>query len=504
MFVRELKNVNGRTYIQVVSKTAGKYKVLKSFGGARDRDSIQRLISQAQNWINLQKGNIELDLYSEIAQYTSFTEHISGLKLAGIELLLGNVFDQIGFSAIEDELFKSLVLYRLVYPRSKLKTTEYLFRYEHKEVSVDTIYRYMDKLHSSQKDLIQQISYTHTREVLKEAIQIVFYDVTTIYFEIDREDDLRKTGFSKEGKHQHPQIVLGLLVSMSGYPLAYDIFEGNQFEGKTMLPVIEAFKKKFHLEKLLIVADSGLLSKEIIALLIEKVYEFLLGARIKNESQLLKEKILALSLKDNQSKVLRKGELRLIVSYSERRAKKDAHNRERGLKRLEKRLAKGKLTKAHLNQRGYNKYLILDGDVKVSIDYNKYNQDAKWDGLKGYITNSSLSKDILLAHYRQLWQIEKAFRIAKSELNIRPVFHRLQKRIEAHICLCFAAYKVYKELERQLLEKNADISPAKAIEIAQSIFEIEIITPNTKQKIAKVLLLKKEQKVLAQLFQFGC
>lgn len=110
---------------------------------------------------------------------------------------------------------------------------------------VNRIYRYLDKLHKSQKETVQQISYQHTLKILNNDISIVFYDVTTLYFEIDREDDLRKTGFSKEGKHQNPQIVLGLLVSTGGYPLAYEIFEGNKFEGHTMLPIIDAFKLKF-------------------------------------------------------------------------------------------------------------------------------------------------------------------------------------------------------------------------------------------------------------------
>jgi transposase len=119
----------------------------------------------------------------------------------------------------------------------------------------------MDKLYNKQKELVQQISYEHTLKVLAEQTHVVFYDVTTLYFEIDREDALRKTGFSKEGKHQNPQIVLGLLVSKNGYPFAYDIFEGNKFEGHTMLPVIDRFSKKYGISKLVVIADAGLLSK---------------------------------------------------------------------------------------------------------------------------------------------------------------------------------------------------------------------------------------------------
>lgn len=153
---------------------------------------------------------------------------------------------------------------------------------------------------------------------------------------------------------------------------------------------------------------------------------------------------------------------------------------------------------------GYNKYLKLDGEISISIDKQKFEADSKWDGLKGYITNAKLSKDEILENYAHLWQIEKAFRIAKTDLKIRPIYHRKQKRIEAHICLNFIAYKVYKELERQLKQMNSDLSAEKVIEILQSIYQIEILTPNTKQIVKKTLLLTEEHKALDVLFDFGC
>jgi len=167
-------------------------------------------------------------------------------------------------------------------------------------------------------------------------LTIIFYDVTTLYFEIDEEDELRKTGFSKEGKHQNPQIVLGLLVSKNGYPLAYDVFEGNKFEGHTMLPVIESFKKKYSLENLVVIADSGLLSNSNIQVLQNHRYEFILGARIKNESTAIQQKILALQLSNGESACIQKGDLKLIITYADSRAHKDVYNREKGIRRLEK------------------------------------------------------------------------------------------------------------------------------------------------------------------------
>ena len=491
MFIRELRHKNGRIYIQVVDKSSGRYKVLKSFGSSLTSEGVLELKKLASIWINEHQCVREIDFTHEIEQIEQMLSGITQLKLAGIELVLGRIFDEIGFNKINDELFRSLVLYRLVYPKSKLKTTEYLYRYEQKEWSEDAIYRYMDKLHSTQKELVQQISYAHSLKVLGGQINVVFYDVTTLYFEIDQEDELRKTGFSKEGKHQNPQIILGLLVSKNGYPLAYDIYQGNKFEGHTLLPIINSFKSKYKIEKLTIIADSGLLSQSNIDELQTKNYEFILGARIKNQKYTVQQKILNLQLKNGESQLIQTNDLKLIVSYSDDRAKKDRYNREKGLRKLEKQVRTGKLTKSSINNRGYNKYLKLEGELNVKIDLEKFNQDAQWDGLKGYITNSSLTKGEILENYHHLWKIEKAFRIAKTDLKIRPIYHRLQRRIEAHICLTFAAYKVYKELERQLKEKQVPYSATKVIEIAQSIFEIEIKTTKSKEIVRKILLVKQ-------------
>ena len=504
MFIRELRHKNGRIYIQVVDKSSGRYKVLKSFGSSLTSEGVLELKKLASIWINEHQCVREIDFTHEIQQVEQMLSGITQLKLAGIELVLGRIFDEIGFNKINDELFRSLVLYRLVYPKSKLKTTEYLYRYEQKEWSEDAIYRYMDKLHSTQKEFVQQISYAHSLKVLGGQINVVFYDVTTLYFEIDQEDELRKTGFSKEGKHQNPQIILGLLVSKNGYPLAYDIYQGNKFEGHTLLPIIDSFKSKYKIEKLTIIADSGLLSQSNIDELQTKNYEFILGARIKNQKYTVQQKILNLQLKNGESQLIQTNDLKLIVSYSDDRAKKDRYNREKGLRKLEKQVRTGKLTKSSINNRGYNKYLKLDGELNVKIDLEKFNQDAQWDGLKGYITNSSLTKGEILENYHHLWKIEKAFRIAKTDLKIRPIYHRLQRRIEAHICLTFAAYKVYKELERQLKEKQVPYSATKVIEIAQSIFEIEIKTTKSKEIVRKILLVNQEQKDLNKFLKFGC
>lgn len=501
MFIRKKKNKSGVISIQVIDKSSGRYKVLKTIGSSSDNLKITELVTEAGIWLKKHCGLMEIDFSQQDVLLEQLVCSIQQIKIVGIELLLGKLFTDIGFSTIKDELFKKLVLARLCYPVSKLKTIDYLRRYESFETNETAIYRYLDKLNASQKRTVQNISYQHTLKVLNNTLQLVFYDVTTLYFEVEQEDDLRKTGFSKDGKHQQPQIVLGLLVSTGGYPLAYEIYNGKKYEGDTMLPVLNLFKRKYKLQNLVVVADAGLLSNKNIESLQNNGYQYILGARIKNESKAITMQIQSLQLENGASATLQKdNNTKLIISYSLARAKKDNANREKGIAKLEKQIKTGKLTKAQINNKGYNKFLKMNGEIKIVVDKTKITADKKWDGLKGFITNTTLSKEAVIENYGHLWQIEKAFRVTKTDLKIRPIYHYVQRRIEAHICLAFVAYKIYKELERQLKEKQSELSPEKAIEIAKTIYSIQAIKPNSKEVFEKTLLLNEEQRNLINLF----
>lgn len=504
MFVRKKKNKSGVVSIQIIEKRDGKSVLLKTIGSSADPKEIQTLFEQGKVYV-LQFGGQQVFQFEDEQQIVdAHFKALQSFRLVGPELLLGKIFDDIGFDQIKGELFRHLVITRLVFPVSKLKTADYLYRFNNEVIDVERIYRYLDKLYTQQKQIIEHISYAHTLQILGGKISIMFYDVTTLYFESEREDALRKTGFSKEGKHQNPQIVLGLLVSKGGYPLTYEIFEGKQYEGHTLLPVVEGFKARYKLEELVVIADAGLLSNDNIRLLQSKGYQYIIGARIKNETAQMQQKILANKPGNGQNICLHKDEYtRLIVSYSTARATKDAANRKRGFEKLEKQIASGKLTKANINNRGYNKYLCLTGDVKITINKQKYEQDAVWDGLKGYITNTTLKTDQIIENYRELWQIEKAFRISKTDLQIRPVYHRLQRRIEAHICIAFCAYKVYKELERQLKIKKAEWSAEKAIEITKTIYSVTIKTHLSDNLHTRLYIQKPEQQLLLNLFNLN-
>jgi len=311
---------------------------------------------------------------------------------------------------------------------------------------------------------------------------------------------MSKTGFSKEGRHSQPQIILGLLVSIGGYPLAYCIHEGNKYEGHTMLPIISDFVKKYSLEDFIVVADSGLMNNANIAELETMGYKYIIGAKIKNESNEVKEWILEQPKVDRGMIEYDKGGgRRLLVGYTEDRARKDAYNRDKGIKRLEKAYKRGALTKDNINKRGYNKFLKMDGSIKVTIDYDKTHEDARWDGLKGYLTNTSIPVNSVYEAYHNLWHVERAFRIAKSKIEIRPMFHFTRRRIEAHVCICFVALKVYKELERMLKLTDINMSVDKVLALAQTVTTIQIKLPKNKDILTRTMLMARHQRI-ARLF----
>src|SRR3990167_2120908 len=291
MFVRKKRNKSGSVSVQIISKTRGAYRVVKSDRSSHDSEGIEKLIAEARSHIiQIQRqGRLFPTLTKENAAVVGLVRTLpnTAIRTIGPEHIFGTLFDRIGFDAIAEPLFRHLVVARLAHPKSKLKTAEYLNRYRGLDIDVNDIYRFMDTLNTVHKTTVERIAFEHTKKTLGN-IRVVFYDMTTLYFEAEDEDDLRKIGFSKDGKFQCPQIMIGLLVG----PIGYEVFEGNTFEGKTILPVIRGIEKKYNLPKPIVVADSGLLSKSNINELEKDGYSFILGARIKNETEAMKQKIL--------------------------------------------------------------------------------------------------------------------------------------------------------------------------------------------------------------------
>lgn len=504
MFLRKKKNASGSISVQVISKTRGKYKVEKTIGSSSNEQELQMLVFLAKQ--EIEKLSSQPKLF--ISENDIFAEQLfdvlnnASIKTVGPEIIFGKIYDHIGFSAIKEVLFRHLVISRLAFPLSKLKTIEYLYRYQGVSLDIDAVYRFLDKLNSKIKEQVEQIGFAHTQKVLNGNISVVFYDMTTLYFEASDEDDLRKTGFSKDGKHSNPQIYLGLLVGLGGYAIGYDIFEGSTYEGHTLIPFLEKITRKFNLNKPIVVADAGLLSKSNIDSLESKNYEYIIGARLKSEPDKIKKEILSHTFINGKTiKIKKDNNTNLIVAFANNRATKDEQNRKRGLQRLEKQIKAGKFTKSNINNKGYNKYLSLKGEITIAINYEKFNNDKVWDGLKGYITNTKLTNAEVIDNYKNLWHIEKAFRMSKTDLRIRPIYHRLRHRIEAHICISFAAYCIYKELERALASSKSTISLKIASEITHNMYEITYTLPDSKHTKSKLLKMNEQQ---SELYKIIC
>ena len=300
-----------------------------------------------------------------------------------------------------------------------------------------------------------------------------------------------KRGYSKDHKNELPQIVIGLFVDKDGYPFDFDFYEGSMFEGHTFPVAVKALveKYKFKSDDLVIVADAGMLSEKNINFLEAENLNYIVGARLKGLSEKIKKPIFLhdftkISFFDTIYQIkIDNGDIRdkrLIVDYSLTRAKKDNYNRERLVKKLEEKIN----SKKPLIRK--SKYLILENQGTVAgVDTQKVELDKRHDGLKGYWTNLKLeSKDQdqsqnknepqeIIDQYHNLWKVEKAFRMSKSDLQERLIFHRKLERIRGHLLICFCSLLVMKEVERILAQ--TEISLIKAIEILGKVGQGEAI-----------------------------
>lgn len=506
MYIRKKRNRSGTTSVVVVSKSSGKYKEIKSFGCSSSEEDIEHLCDKAAEWIRSFGGQQEFDFDDnrgkELEETARVVNNMDAVLINGTQLLLNQIYDSIGFNRIPDDILRHLVIARVSQPGSKHATVDYLKSYYDEDIDLNHIYRYMDKLYNTQMELAQQISVEHTRKIFGGKIGLMFYDVTTLYFETAQRDVLREPGFSKDGKTTESQIVLGLLVSEGGYPLSYSLFNGSQYEGFTMIPMIDDFKQRFEIgDDFVVVADSGLMTRTNLTLLQQAGYKYILGARIKNENESVKQWILSLDKIDGSSyEYIRHNGERLIVNYSEKRAGKEAYNRQRGVARLKRAYKSGHITKQQVNNRGYNKFLEISKDIEVCISEQKIAEDCKWDGLKGYITNTDLDAKRIIAEYHGLWVVERAFRISKGTLEMRPMFHFTERRIEAHICICFIAYKLYKELERLIGINRIGMSVDHVLDAAKTITTIRIRLPESNTYFTKTLFLTEKQLAIKPLF----
>lgn len=533
--VRKKKNQSGSISVQIVDRTNRGYKVVETLGCSDDETEIDKLHQKAILRINDLSQNLFSKSLDETSEKLLLKKLLSKLTTQdfipiGDELIFGKIFNNIGCNNLfnnvksirkqEDKnfLFKSLVISRLLYPGSKLELINYLSYFKNIDITSDKIYRFLDTLYQDEiKSRIETCVFEHTKRVMNGEIIVTFYDVTTLYFESESEDDLRRVGFSKEGKIARPQIQLGLFTTLEGYPLSFEVYEGNKYEGHTLIDVLKKFQDRFQLDKKpIVVADRGMLNNDNIAYLENNNYKYILAYKIKNISNDLKEEIKNLTFIDdnvthniefkkvisfadeNDKKQTIKVNQRLVLSYSTQRAKKDRYNRNKAVQRLENKIKSSKtITKKDLKLSYYAKYIDLDDNnskITFNINNQKIIEDEKLDGIKGFVTNDfTLTANEIIEHYNNQYEVERAFRISKTDLKIRPIYHRLETRIKAHILISFVSYAIYKEFERKLKINNVKFNFSQKLlrKIIEHLIALKIgdeIIPINPSEIQKQIL----------------
>lgn len=416
--------------------------------------------------------------------------------IEGIHDVCGHVFDEIysglcgrkRLSSAQYTRLRDVVLGRLANPCSKHRTQHELLKNFAKSHDLDALYRMMDKVHG-QIDMIKSLTFSKTQSLLAQGIEVLLFDVTTLYFESISTDDLRAYGYSKDHRFNTTQVVLALATNPDGLPVGYELFAGNKAEVSTLVCAIEKWQTLFPIESVCFVGDRAMMSKENVALLDKHGYQYVIAAKLKSLPESLKCQIVAESyyqpeLIENALTWVREFEYkdqRLIVSYRESRAKKDAQDRQRILDKLEKQLGKAGNTKKLVTNRGAKQYVKME-HAQAVIDTEKIEQAQLWDGLHGVITNIRDKKAAeLLGRYRRLWRIEESFRINKHTLKMRPIFHFKPERIQTHIAICYMAFSVLRHVEYRVnLTKKVTVN--RILETLMDVQASILIHRNTKDR----------------------
>ena len=378
----------------------------------------------------------------------------------GVHDIGGLVYKQMNFDKIlaqlrDNKILKDLVLNRMVEPKSKRGSVESLkakFGIDH---DLDAVYRMMDKLHD-QIPKIKELAFKSTLSLIpNKEVSLVFFDVTTLYFESTEIDDLRAFGYSKDHRFNTTQLVLALATNEDGLPLGYELFSGNTAEVKTLLAAIKSWESFLQIKDVCFVADRAMFSRDNLKTLDESGFRYIVAAKLRSLKEHLKEQILdegnyLPTVIGNDFAWIAEFEhegKRLITGYKSKRAMNDAHERQNILDKITKTIGDKGNTKKLISNSGVKKYTSTD-DSMTYLDHDKIEQDAMWDGLHGVITNDhTISEREAIAKYARLWVIEQAFRINKHNLKMRPIFHWTEKRIESHIAMCYMAFTVLKQIE---------------------------------------------------------
>ena len=395
----------------------------------------------------------------------------------------------------------AMVVNHVLNPSSKRALEENKDWYSglNEDLQLPHLYRSLDLL-AEHKDQLESLLYQKHRTLFDMSVDVVFFDVTTFYFESQQADTLRDFGYGKDGKINEVQVVMALLIDKDGRPISFELFPGNTFEGHTLLSTLDRIKSRFQIDQVIIVADKGLNSKLNLKAIKDRGYDYMVSCRIKNLPEKMQTQVLsedgyeAITLKDlfgveddehhshqfkykvldHSNRVRYKDENnktvkielkeKLICSWSSKRAAKDKHDRQRQVEKAEKAISDNQ--KSVLNHKGYQRYIKMDGnipeDVTLSLNQAKIKAESRFDGFAAIQCSRADSSAVeVMRAYRQLLKIEESFRVMKSTLRTRPVFVWSPDHVKGHFVMCFLAFALERELEYRLNKRHIDNSPEK-------------------------------------------
>jgi transposase len=429
-YIRKVKTSSGATAVQIAYKDHGRVVKIVHIGSSHTEDELRILLELARKQLHAN----QLDLFPDPQSSLRV-----GMKRSFSDLLwktLKEQYNQMGFSQLEDGVFESIVLARIVEPTSKVDSLRVMTDLGVEQFKKTTLFRCLSKV--IEKDYRKALSQVCFQYAARDGLSLVLYDVTTLYFEAEREDTYRKPGLSKE-RRLEPQIIIGLLVDRFGFPLALNSFEGNTAETKTILPVVEAYQSQHGLTKTTIVADSAMMSKSNLAALSAAGYTYIVGSRMHKIPYDIAEYQKSGELSDQQIIVSQEDGYRVIYQYRAKRAALDLRN-------IEKQVAKAKNVISGQIPTNRTKFLSITAKTK-QLNQKLIDKAKALAGIKGYVTNLNIPDEDVIAHYHQLFQVEATFRMAKSDLKARPIFHRKRDPIEAHLTVVFAALAISRYIE---------------------------------------------------------
>lgn len=437
--IRKVKTHSGSTAIQVGCYKGKNFILTKHIGSAKDTEKIKELITLAEEYIRSHSAQLTFN-FNPQSEEILFKRGVKVQKasLQAAYDYLDCVYGSLGLKYLRSPVLKHFTMIRVLEPASKIKSIALLSKYFDIHYSKTTAFRELAKL-VTLKDMVIKAAITYAQTNLHFDFSLVFYDVTTLYYETSAEDGFRVHGFSKDNKPNLPQILVGLLVNRDGFPIYYDIFKGNTFEGKTIIPVILEIKEKYHIHSFTVIADAAMLSSENLTELQSLGIGYIVGGRT-GKLTLSQVQQIAESLSRENHKILRVGET--IYEYSTKRAAKDKADNDRKLQKALYLLSHpGKIFKR-------SALLTSSGKKEFRLNESLVEKHRLLEGIKAYRTNiTRIPEKLLIDRYHDLWKVEQAFRITKSDLEARPIYHRRKESIEYHILIVFVALCMGKIIE---------------------------------------------------------